>query len=125
MQECSLNMDPKELRTLLTPAEYPVLRELLLRGSSSEQIGKTLGLSTFTISNHLRSIFEKLGRHSRTEIMALVLVPLLPARIVKMLDVEVPSIRRGPKKTKATKAVSPPKRGSKRKTPKKRRGKSA
>jgi DNA-binding CsgD family transcriptional regulator len=118
-------MDPKELRTLLTPAEYPVLRELVLRGSSSEKIGETLGLSTFTISNHLRSIFDKLGRHSRTEIIALVLVPLLPARIVKMLDVDIPSNRRGQKKIRTTKKVSAPKRGAKRTTPKNRSSKSA
>jgi DNA-binding CsgD family transcriptional regulator len=86
-------MSPRELQSILSPAEYSVLRELVLRGATSAAIAKTLKLSTFTVSNHLRRIYTALGVHSRTEIMAKIMVPNLPLRFVTALDVVLPPVR--------------------------------
>lgn len=50
----------------LTPRESEVLAHLA-RGSSTRQIGKDLGISEATASNHIQRILAKLGVHSRIE----------------------------------------------------------
>ena len=50
----------------LTPRERDILR-LLGDGLANHDIAATLGLSDHTVKFHLRSIFSKLGAHSRTE----------------------------------------------------------
>jgi DNA-binding NarL/FixJ family response regulator len=50
----------------LTPRERDILR-LLGDGLANHDIAATLGLSDHTVKFHLRSIFAKLGAHSRTE----------------------------------------------------------
>lgn len=50
----------------LTPREVDVLR-LLARSMNNRQIGERLFITENTVKNHVRSILEKLGVHSRTE----------------------------------------------------------
>jgi DNA-binding NarL/FixJ family response regulator len=40
----------------------------LRRGSSSDEIGKDLGISTRTVESHLRRLFDRYGVFSRTEL---------------------------------------------------------
>jgi PAS domain S-box-containing protein len=53
----------------LTPRQVEVLR-LLERGRSTKQIAAELQLSTATVRNHIRRLFEALGVHSRLEAVA-------------------------------------------------------
>jgi RNA polymerase sigma factor (sigma-70 family) len=55
-----------ELVRQLSAREREILT-LLARGLSNKEIGVQLGLSPFTIRNHLARIFEKLQVRSRTE----------------------------------------------------------
>jgi DNA-binding NarL/FixJ family response regulator len=50
----------------LTDRERDVLRELI-DGKTKKQMGKSLFLSEHTVDTHLRSIYQKLHVHSRTE----------------------------------------------------------
>lgn len=50
----------------LTDRERDVLRELI-EGKTKKQMGKSLFLSEHTVDTHLRSIYNKLHVHSRTE----------------------------------------------------------
>lgn len=50
----------------LTDRERDVLRELI-EGKTKKQMGKSLFLSEHTVDTHLRSIYQKLHVHSRTE----------------------------------------------------------
>ncbi len=52
----------------LTRREWDVLRALLL-GYRAAEIGDKLTISPFTVRNHLRSIFRKLGVRSQSELM--------------------------------------------------------
>jgi PAS domain S-box-containing protein len=53
----------------LTPRQVEVLR-LLEQGRSTKQIAAELHLSTATVRNHIRRLFEALGVHSRLEAVA-------------------------------------------------------
>jgi PAS domain S-box-containing protein len=53
----------------LTPRQVEVLR-LLEQGRSTKQIAAELHLSTETVRNHIRRIFQALGVHSRLEAVA-------------------------------------------------------
>jgi PAS domain S-box-containing protein len=53
----------------LTPRQVEVLR-LLEQGRSTKQIAAELQLSTETVRNHIRRLFEALGVHSRLEAVA-------------------------------------------------------
>ena len=53
----------------LTPRQVEVLR-LLERGHSTRQIAGELHLSTETVRNHIRRLFQALGVHSRLEAVA-------------------------------------------------------
>ena len=50
----------------LTPREQEVLA-LLSKGDLVKEIAGTLGISNWTVQGHVKSIFEKLNVHSRTE----------------------------------------------------------
>jgi DNA-binding NarL/FixJ family response regulator len=50
----------------LTPREQQIL-EFLSRGDLVKEIADRLGISNWTVQGHIKSIFEKLGVHTRTE----------------------------------------------------------
>jgi len=54
----------------LSNREFDVVKALLRNVTNSEEIAKTLGISTHTVNNHLKSIFEKTSTNSKTEILA-------------------------------------------------------
>ena len=56
----------------LTPAEWRVA-DLVARGDSNKRVAAALYLSPKTVEGHLRSIFRKLGVHSRSELTRWVL----------------------------------------------------
>lgn len=53
----------------LTEREQQVMR-CVLHGMANKEIAQALGLSPYTVSDHVRLIFEKVGVHSRTELAA-------------------------------------------------------
>jgi DNA-binding CsgD family transcriptional regulator len=66
---------PRELASVivrayaLSPRERQVA-ELVLRGMSTKEIGQLLELSTHTVADYLKTLFEKVGVHSRGELAA-------------------------------------------------------
>ena len=61
---------PEPPHPSLTPRQTEVLR-MLGRGYSTAQIADELHLSTETVRNHIRGLFQTLGVHSRLEAVAL------------------------------------------------------
>jgi DNA-binding NarL/FixJ family response regulator len=55
----------RELATL-TPREHEILA-LLSKGRLAKEIADALGISVWTVHGHVKSIFEKLNVHTRTE----------------------------------------------------------
>ncbi len=53
----------------LTEREQQVMR-CMLHGMANKEIAQALGLSPYTVSDHVRLIFEKVGVRSRTELAA-------------------------------------------------------
>lgn len=45
------------------------IADLLLRGPRITQVAKRLGISEYTVRNHLKSVFRKLNVHSQAELM--------------------------------------------------------
>src|SRR5690606_21761896 len=56
----------------LTPREREILR-LLVDGRTNAEIAAHLGLSLYTVKNHVRNLLGKLGAGSRTEAVSLAL----------------------------------------------------
>ena len=56
----------------LTPRELEIA-ELVAQGRTNAQIGKQLGLSIFTVKNHVSNVLTKLHAQTRTEVAATVL----------------------------------------------------
>jgi DNA-binding NarL/FixJ family response regulator len=54
----------------LTPREQEVAKSLVA-GKSNRAIAQELGLSFFTVKDHVKSIFSKLGIHRRGELLTL------------------------------------------------------
>lgn len=57
---------PKELPTPLTNRERDVLK-LVAAGSSTPEVAEELGISKYTVEDHLKQIYRKLGISSRAE----------------------------------------------------------
>jgi DNA-binding CsgD family transcriptional regulator len=55
-----------EQKTLLTRREREVFNALA-EGKDPKEISRTLGISTETARNHLKSLYRKLGVHTRAE----------------------------------------------------------
>lgn len=53
-----------EERLRLTPRQAEVLH-WVVEGKTNEEIARILGLSFFTVKNHLKEVFQRLGVHSR------------------------------------------------------------
>jgi DNA-binding CsgD family transcriptional regulator len=53
----------------LTARERDVVR-LVLEGQSTEQMSRTLSVSAHTVQQHLKSVFDRMGVHSRRELVA-------------------------------------------------------
>ena len=71
---------PGELTSLI-PASHGVtgaqarVVALVLRGYSTKQIARQLAISQYTIQEHLRAVFDKLGVRSRQELAATLMRP--------------------------------------------------
>lgn len=57
---------------LLTPREHEIA-DLVVQGHPNKAIARRLGLSPWTVKNHLRAIFDKTGVATRTALCALAL----------------------------------------------------
>jgi DNA-binding NarL/FixJ family response regulator len=56
----------------LPPRQREIVR-LVCKGLRTSEIAQKLGLSPFTVSNHLKAVFPKFGVHSRVELVVAVL----------------------------------------------------
>ena len=56
----------RPVRSTLTDREWEVL-DLVAGGSSTEEIARTLVLSTETVRSHLKNLYRKLGVRSRDQ----------------------------------------------------------
>ena len=77
---------PHELAPLIADA-YGLTRrertvvELVAQGSSTESIAETLHVSTWTVQDHLKAVFEKVGVSSRGELVARIFFTLPAPRL--------------------------------------------
>ena len=60
------------VRPTLTPRELDVLR-LMSRGRTNKEMASAMFISEETVKTHLKSLFQKLGVHDRTEAVAVAL----------------------------------------------------
>jgi len=66
------------MRSLALTAREREVAGLLIAGRSNKEIAAELGVSTHTVSDHLKAIFEKTGAHARGEVAARVLGTAAP-----------------------------------------------
>ena len=69
----------------LTRREGTVI-QLLLRGMSNSEIAQALELSTYTVKDHLKSIFRKSGTQSRAELAARIFAEQYAPRIAQRTE---------------------------------------
>jgi two-component system nitrate/nitrite response regulator NarL len=69
-QSCTFNRSaaaaPERISRLLTAREHQVLL-LMMDGTDTKQIARSLAISVSTVRTHVRSVLVKLGAHSRLE----------------------------------------------------------
>ncbi len=83
----------------LTAREYEILQHVAI-GRSNPDIAGQLGISSYTVRNHLSNIFEKLGAHSRWHAVTLV---FHQERLSDILDsVNQPAARAIPRRARST-----------------------
>jgi DNA-binding NarL/FixJ family response regulator len=75
---------PDQVAPLIARAHQLSQREtqvalLLLRGLSTTDIAAQLFITAYTVQDHFKSIFERVGVHSRKELVTEVFEPHLPA----------------------------------------------
>ncbi len=65
-QQIAQRLAERMMRTELTARELEILR-MLAKGPTNKQIGHALGISDYTVRNHVNSIIQKLEVSDRTE----------------------------------------------------------
>jgi len=65
-QQIAQRLAERMMRTELTARELEILK-MLAKGPTNKQIGHALGISDYTVRNHVNSIIEKLEVSDRTE----------------------------------------------------------
>ena len=77
---------PKEVARLrksvygLSPREEEIA-DLVVRGLSTRQISKTLYISEYTVQDHLKSVFGKIGVKGRRELVKRLFLGNLPPQM--------------------------------------------
>jgi DNA-binding CsgD family transcriptional regulator len=80
------NAGPKEVARLrksiygLSPREQEIA-DLVVRGLSTRQISKTLYISEYTVQDHLKNVFGKVGVKGRRELVKRLFLDNLPPQI--------------------------------------------
>lgn len=54
----------------LSPRQKEILKILCTTGAKNKDIAENLGISPYTVGVHLQSIYNKLGIHKRTRLVA-------------------------------------------------------
>ena len=62
--------DRNSVLAQLTPRRREVLR-LMCSGQNDSEIAGAMGISTFTVRNHVQAVFRTLGCHSRAQAIAI------------------------------------------------------
>ena len=75
-RDCRISLTVRQQQTLI----------LLLCGYSEKEIAVKFGVRPSTVHAHIRAIFESLGIHSRSELMALFLRPLVQLLVRQDLE---------------------------------------
>lgn len=67
-----INKQPSPLLSTLSDREAEVVL-LILRGLATKEIARALGISPYTVNDHLKSIYRKLDVHTKTQVVQKVL----------------------------------------------------